>query len=201
MRVSRALVVTIGLAGAMACAGNDLTSLAGALTGPSATTSQRLPGSRAYLTPATLSNSFLRCVTPEAMGTALIGPTGGELRVGPHRLIIPAGAVPHPVQISGYVPADSTITIWLEPHGMIFRKPVGLQLDASDCESVPDVIYVSDAADGAKEYIRAEYSALWKTVAAPLDHFSGYAIAFRDPSCDEPAGPDGPPADCGTGSR
>lgn len=203
MRVSRGLLVLTSLAGALACAGNDLAAPPQAIDGPSATANQRsrLPGSRAYLTSASSKRTFLRCVTPEAMGAALIGPSGGELRVGPHRLIVPAGAVPHPTEISGYVPADSTITIWLEPHGMIFRKPVGLQLDASNCESIPDVIYVGDAADGATEYIRAEYSALWKTVAAPLDHFSGYAIAFRDSTCAEPVEPDGPPANCGSGSR
>lgn len=202
MRLSRFLPAILTLAGVAACTGHDLASPSRLIDGPTAAASRHsLPGSRAYLTSAGSRGTFVRCVTPAAEGKAVIGPAGGELQIGRHRLIVPAGSIPHPVEISGYMPADTTITIWLEPHGITFQKPVGLQLDVSDCEFVPDVIYVSDVSEGASEYIRAEYSALWKTVAAPLRHFSGYAIAFRDPSCDEPAGPDGSAPDCGSGPR
>jgi hypothetical protein len=204
MPLHRSLIGTLALLGAAACAGPDVASPSALADGPAATASHgtRSPGSRAYQTSAANRGHLVRCETGAAEGRAVIGPKGGILNVGPHRVIFPAGALDKPVEVSGVVPEDTAITIWLEPHGLTFRKPVGLQLHAGTCESVPDVIYVGEAVGDEPVYIRAIYSAWWKAVAAPLDHFSGYAIAFRDPSCNsDPAEPDGEPAQCGDGAR
>ncbi len=111
-------------------------------------------------------------------GTATVGPSGGELDIGPHRLVVPPGALQQTVEISGTVVEDAaTPTIDLEPHGLQFKKPAGLILDASNCTDVPDVVYINEIGV-VSDPIAAVYSNWWHTIAAPIDHFSGYAVAF-----------------------
>lgn len=109
--------------------------------------------------------------------TAIIGPSGGELIVGPHRLIIPPGALTTTVRIIGTAPESDVPTIELEPHGLKFKKSAGLILDASNCTDVPPIVYINELGV-ASDPILAIYSTWWHTVAAPIDHFSGYAVAF-----------------------
>jgi len=110
-------------------------------------------------------------------GTATIGPAGGELDVGANRLIIPPGALTETVQVSGTSPEGATPTIFFEPHGLRFKKSAGLILDASNCTDVPSVVYLSELGVDSPPIV-ATYSTWWHTVAAPIDHFSGYAVAF-----------------------
>jgi hypothetical protein len=132
--------------------------------------------------PATTTNfkgRVLNCTPTEASyGSALIGPAGGDLIIGTHRLIVPAGALTKFVEISGTVPSGETFRIDLQPHGLQFKKPAGLILDASSCASVPTIVYLLDDLY-PQEPIPAVYSHFWHTIAAPIWHFSGYAIAFR----------------------
>jgi hypothetical protein len=115
------------------------------------------------------------------VGSALIGPSGGTLVVGNSRLIVPAGALTEPTQISGTIPDTTIAIIEFEPTGLRFNKPAGLQLDVSGCDPAasesPAVDYVDDAGN-VQEWIEAVFSNDWHTVAAPIDHFSGYAFAF-----------------------
>jgi len=109
------------------------------------------------------------------------GPNGGTLRVGSNRLIIPAGALTDRVTISGTIVGDTVAIIEFQPEGLHFKKPAGLILDATDC-SIPDdgaadVVYINERGE-IVERISATYSNAWHTVAAPIEHFSGYAIAF-----------------------
>lgn len=109
------------------------------------------------------------------------GPNGGTLWVGHNRLIIPPGALTKRVVISGTLVGDTVAFIKFEPSGLQFRRPAGLVLDASDCSmatgSVPSIVYLNEHGD-IVEQIEAVYNNAWHTVAAPIQHFSGYAIAF-----------------------
>lgn len=124
------------------------------------------------------------CTRREALsGSALIGPSGGTLQVGNNQLIVPAGALSEPTLITGIVPSsDSIASIRFEPHGLTFKKPAGLIMDAAGCDvpvsalSAPDVVYLNDAGE-VIEYIRAVFDNAWHTVAAPIEHFSQYAVA------------------------
>ena len=120
----------------------------------------------------------LNCVPKEAAeGSAEIGPVGGTLQIGPHRLVIPAGALDKKVLISGTIPKGRSFDIDLQPHGLQFRIAAGLVLDASSCTDVPAIVYIIDQYT-VSDPIEATYSEWWKTIAAPIWHFSGYAIAF-----------------------
>lgn len=195
-RQSRVLCALLLFGGSLAlgaCAGSDATAPTSARAPASAPSrdalggtvdsndGQRIPGIQVGATSAFTSGAtgtLLGCAPRQAQyGSAIIGPHGGELDVGPHRVIIPAGALLEPTKIWGSVPSDTTVTIRLEPHGLQFRRPAGLILDASACGQVPDVIYIDELGNIA-EHIQAVYSAWWHTVAAPIDHFSNYAIAM-----------------------
>jgi hypothetical protein len=138
--------------------------------------------------PATSTNfkgKVLNCVPKEpGSGSALIGPAGGDLIIGTHRLVVPPGALTKYVVISGTVPADESFKIDLQPHGLEFKKPAGLILDASSCGSVPTIVYLLDDVV-ASDPIAAIYSHFWHTIAAPIWHFSQYAIAMR--TCEPPS--------------
>jgi hypothetical protein len=113
-----------------------------------------------------------------ASDSALISPSGGILRIGANELLVPGGALLEPVMIRGEVPDDTIASIRLFPEGLTFRKPAALVLDTQGCDdpgSSAKILYLSD--DGTIiEQIDATYFPRWKRVAAPIDHFSRYAL-------------------------
>jgi hypothetical protein len=118
----------------------------------------------------------LACNVPTTLtDSALIGSSGGELDVGPHRLIIPPGALTADTWVSGTVPAGNSIRIDFQPEGLQFKKPAGLILDASTCADAPNIVYLNEDG-GIEEHIEAIFSNWWHTIAAPIDHFSGYML-------------------------
>lgn len=167
------------LSAGIGCAGTDTTSPARSAASGASGDRSTAPGSIGA--PHIIANgSDLRGCTPRdpQFGTATIGPSGGELDIGPHRLIIPPGALLQTTEISGTVREDTpTPTVDFQPHGLQFKKPAGLILDASNCTDVPDVVYLNEI-DGPSDPILAVYSNWWHTIAAPINHFSGYAVAF-----------------------
>lgn len=109
-----------------------------------------------------------------------IGPRGGRIVVGRNQLIIPAGALTRTVRITAIVPDDDVAFVQFEPSGLVFRRSPLLVLDAAGCNLgnyTPDVVYVNDAGR-ILERIEARYYPQYKVVAAPIDHFSGYALAW-----------------------
>jgi hypothetical protein len=113
-----------------------------------------------------------------AADSALIGPSGGTLRVGNNELVVPPGALTQSVLLRGEVPADTVASIRLFPEGLVFRRPAGLVLDAAGCDNpggAAKVLYLDDAGNVLEE-IDADYSPSWKRVAAPISHFSRYAL-------------------------
>lgn len=120
---------------------------------------------------------------PTYVGSAEIGPRGGTLVVGRSRVIVPPGALTKTVHITATIPAGDHITIQFQfsPHGLVFRKPAGLVLDASGCDIpsyyAPSIVYLGDNGE-ILQYIQSYYSNHWHFVAAPIWHFSRYAVAW-----------------------
>ena len=111
----------------------------------------------------------------------VFGPAGGTLFFGTSRLIIPGGALRDTVTISATIVDGDNSRVEFLPRGLHFAKSAGLLLDTSGCSLddafVPDVVYL-DEWGNVLERISAVYDPHWHTIAAPIDHFSGYAIAF-----------------------
>lgn len=128
--------------------------------------------------------ALVRCENhPTWVGSAEIGPSGGQLVVGSSRVIVPPGALNKKVLVTATMPAGEFITVRFEfqPDGLVFKKPAGLVLNASGCDiqewQAPNIVYLGDNGE-ILEYIESSYSNFWHTVAAPIWHFSGYAIAW-----------------------
>jgi hypothetical protein len=178
IRRASSLLAVATLAVGLACAGPDATTPSRALAPSTDKNPGGPPGSIGA--PHIIDNGAgLKGCTPRdpQYGTATIGPSGGELDVGSNRLIIPPGALTQTVQISGTSPSDATPTIYLEPHGLQFKKSAGLILDASNCTDVPATVYINELGV-VSDPMPAVYSNWWHTIAVPIDHFSGYAVAF-----------------------
>ena len=69
-------------------------------------------------------------------------------------------------------------------HGLTFKKPAGLILDATSCVDVPTIVYLIDQVTVSAQ-IEAVYSNWWHTIACPIWHFSGYSVAFYAGSVDD----------------
>ena len=117
-------------------------------------------------------------------GSAVIGPEGGSLIIGSNRLIVPPGALTKPVLITGTVPEGKPFEVDLQPHGLTFKNAAGLILDATSCLDVPNIVYLIDQVT-VSDPIEAVYSNWWHTIACPIWHFSGYAVAFYAGSVDD----------------
>lgn len=109
------------------------------------------------------------------------GPSGGTLLFGSSRLIIPGGALHDTVTITASTPNPASSEVIFKPEGLHFFKAAGLVLESTGCltpeDAAPSVVYLSPSGV-ILETIPADYDSHWKTVAAPISHFSGYAIAF-----------------------
>lgn len=114
--------------------------------------------------------------------TQTIGSAGGVIKVGPHSLSIPAGALSAPVTITATAPAGNYAEVKFEPQGLQFARPAAVTLSYRSC----GLLGVLDALSVA--YIDDNFNILQilpslpnifnETVTAPINHFSGYALAF-----------------------
>ncbi|MDQ3997906.1 MAG: hypothetical protein M3303_12920 [Gemmatimonadota bacterium] len=126
------------------------------------------------------SLSLFPCETP-AYGsvTQTIGWGGGVIRVGPHSLHIPTGALTAPVAITATASAGSQVKVDFQPHGLRFQRPAALTLSYSHCSTSPvkpKVVYVDDALT-ILELVPSVNDTWNRQSTAKLSHFSGYAFA------------------------
>ena len=132
-----------------------------------------------YGASATAAGRLVACERRNpAADSALIGPSGGTLRVGNNELVVPPGALLETVMLRGAVPSDTIASIRLYPEGLTFHRAAGLVLDSQGCAdpgSTAKILYLDDAGNVLEE-IEAYYTPWWKRVAAPINHFSRYAL-------------------------
>lgn len=113
-------------------------------------------------------------------GSAEIGPMGGIVWVGPHRLFVPPYALSQKVRISGVAPAGQFVQIKFEPSGLQFRRSTLLSMSYSECSLLSPlrlkIVYVNDKLE-ILEVLPTLTSLLTRTANAPVDHFSRYMLA------------------------
>jgi len=127
--------------------------------------------------------TFLTCEPKQYTGDVkIIGPEGGNLSVGPHKLIIPPGALKRRVVITGEVPLTDKVEIRLSPHGLKFAKSVTLELNYKHClrpTSFPYTVAYIDDSYRVLEWPSSYDAKREGEVSAGIEHFSGYAVAYR----------------------
>ena len=142
------------------------------------------PRASGFEQPSLLAYAGLVRCTPLApdSATQTIGPLGGVIRVGPHRLSIPAGALDVPVVITAVAPADTLNRIQLEPQGLTFHQPASLALSYANCSGLASLLPKRIAYTSHDLVILAVLPSVddivTQTVTGRLEHFSDYAIAW-----------------------
>jgi hypothetical protein len=121
---------------------------------------------------------------PYASDVEAIGPAGGVLKVGPHSLVIPPGALSQRTVITAEAPSSKYAQVVFSPHGLKFTnniKPV-LTLSYAHCNGLltvikPKIVYV-DKNLNILEWLLSLNLGFNKSVSAPLSHFSSYMVAY-----------------------
>lgn len=133
----------------------------------------------------TLSTTLLACAPqPYAADTEVVGSKGGTLVIGPHRFVIPAGALSHNVTIIGEAPVDNVVSVRFQPEGLTFdpNHLPRLTLDYSRCGLLYNVVpkhiaYTTDALS-ILDILPSVDDLLHSQVSANIKHFSRYAVAW-----------------------
>jgi hypothetical protein len=113
-------------------------------------------------------------------GSALIGPYGGTVKIGPHRLYVPRGALKETVRISGVAPSGDYAQIKFEPEGLKFKRPTTLVMSYDDCH-IEDlqklrIVYANESLE-ILEVLPTVTSTRDETATTSLEHFSRYMLA------------------------
>lgn len=130
-----------------------------------------------------LDLALLRCSPlPSASSSAVVGPQGGVIEVGPHRLVIPAGALSSPVTITAEAPSSRVNQVDFGPAGLQFAVPATLTMSYANCFGawIPlprRIAYTTDLLS-ILEFLTSVDNLDSRAVSAELDHFSRYAVAW-----------------------
>ncbi|OLC03398.1 MAG: hypothetical protein AUH78_12930 [Gemmatimonadetes bacterium 13_1_40CM_4_69_8] len=143
-----------------------------------------VPPRQALLGTSLLQGGGLLTCSPLAYDsvTATIGPDGGTIRVGPHALAIPAGALGVPTTITAVVPSDTVNAVRFQPEGLQFDRAADLTLSYANCNLLGSlapkhIVHTTDALQ-ILEYLPTVDDLLTGAVTGQLQHFSDYAIAW-----------------------
>jgi hypothetical protein len=117
---------------------------------------------------------------PYAVTKATIGRDGGTIKVGTHQLIIPKNALSQKVTITAEQISGSTNSIRFSPEGLRFEQPAALTMRYDNCALVllqKKIVYTSEKLK-ILEVLTSLDLFKSKSVTAPIDHFSRYAVAY-----------------------
>ena len=128
------------------------------------------------------SSGLMRC-RPLAYDsvTAVIGPSGGDIKVSRHVLSISGGTLKQRTTITAVAPSDTLNRIRFEPEGLVFNKPVLLVMSYANCSidgsGSKEVVYTDDALN-VLQHVPSRDDPAGKRVGALLTHFSQYAVSW-----------------------
>jgi hypothetical protein len=118
---------------------------------------------------------------PSDSVTRTIGPEGGDIWVGPHRLHIPSGALRGPVRITAVTPSDTVNRIRFLPAGLLFGRPASLWMSYVNCRhrgaAGPKIAFTTDELQ-ILDYLPSKDYPESRKVHGVLRHFSNYAVAW-----------------------
>ena len=109
-----------------------------------------------------------------------VGSQGGTIKIGKHSLTIPKGALRSNVQIKAEQMSGSTNSVRFIPEGLHFEKQAILALNYQNCQNVevPKAVVYTTEKLKILEILQSLDLLKSRTIAAPIDHFSRYAVAF-----------------------
>jgi hypothetical protein len=110
----------------------------------------------------------------------VIGPEGGSLTLGQHRLVVPPGALDRRTTITGEVVRGFVNSVRFAPHGLRFERAAVLTMGYGNCRGLlrpKKIAYTSELLD-ILEVLQSLDNPRLERVTAPIDHFSRYAVAW-----------------------
>jgi hypothetical protein len=140
----------------------------------------RASGQRPMTAAGDSTFAVIPCAPLPFSGSAqIVGPAGGVFYFGPHKLVVPAGALSEEISIAVMVKTTLETQVELLPHGTQFSVPVKLKLAYSQCvpAATHNVAYV-DGNGGLLEWTPVMDFPTYNFVVASLNHFSTYAVAY-----------------------
>jgi hypothetical protein len=187
------LALAFALAAGLSCTTSDSTAplapsseqetpsfgLIGDLTGGLTETVDGLTGTLVG-TLGSVTDLLLCSPQPYAITRQTIGPSGGVLNVGTHSLVIPKDALSEKVAITAEQIRGSTNSIRFSPEGLRFQKPAVLTMNYQNCALAllqKKIVYTTEKLK-ILEVLRSLDLFRSKSVTAPIDHFSRYAVAY-----------------------
>jgi hypothetical protein len=117
---------------------------------------------------------------PYAVSSSAIGPEGGTIVVGQHKLVIPRGALRSSVTITAEQVRGSVNSVRFSPEGLRFEKPAQLTMSYQNCLVVlgsKRIVYTNELLK-ILDILQTKDATRTKTVTSPIDHFSRYAVAY-----------------------
>lgn len=196
MRISSVLYLALLLTVGVGCSTSDGTS--GEALGPS-TGSQQSPSfgligdltegltdlttdltGKPVGTVGSVTDLLTCSAQPYAITQQSIGPNGGVIRVGTHTLTIPGNAISGTVLITAEQISGKTNSVRFSPEGLQFTKPAELTMTYDNCALVllqKKIVYTDEKLK-ILEVLRTLDLFRSKTVSAPIEHFSRYAVAY-----------------------
>jgi hypothetical protein len=133
-----------------------------------------------------LGKQYLACSPLAAQSkSASVGLLGGVIKIGPHKLVIPPGAVLSRKTITAQITAgDASNSIQFSPEGLKFKVPPVLVISYANCTVSGGILgmvklaYTSNDLSSILELLPAVANPLNKTVVGTITHFSRYAVAY-----------------------
>ena len=116
---------------------------------------------------------------PYAVVTKVVGPAGGTIVIGTHKLVIPSGALARNYTIRAEQVPNRVNSVRFAPEGLRFAKPAKLTLSYSNCSPLPlnRVVY-TDELLRILELIPSADNLQTRSVTGDIRHFSRYAVAW-----------------------
>jgi hypothetical protein len=129
------------------------------------------------------ATGLLQCTPmPTASATATIGPDGGTMVIGPHRFVVPAGALESPVTITAVAPSDKVNRVVFQPSGLQFERSASLTMSYANCnllgKLLPKRIAWVDDNLNILSYLLSLDNLFAKQVTGQVNHFTTYAVAW-----------------------
>jgi hypothetical protein len=124
------------------------------------------------------------CPNPAVLERSVsIGPAGGTVLLGAHKLVVPAGALSRKVTITARTGTEPGNAIQFGPAGLRFGRPATLTMSFANCtgwgvlRQLPLIVYTDDFLSILEIHLGIP-NFRNKTVTSFIDHFSRYAVAY-----------------------
>lgn len=178
--ISSGMVFVLGCQ--LSACSNGPTGLIEPTTGPSESRANKL----ALGQEATGNLRILAC-PPSATGqaTRMIGPEGGVLTFGPHRLHVPSGSLREPTTFRSSSPPGGRLIVQHEivsGDGQAFEQPIAVTISYGHCRRQDgkhiQIVRVDDSPVSVTESEPVEHDEDAKTLTIHVHHLSTFAVAY-----------------------